>query len=654
MDNIDLGDDLVQNLFFQVVKRVWIALFVLIFACISLGDAHIAYSSKTVVKSSTENELKEMDLELAGLFQKINSYYDLAIKNNLLDLSEEINNKIRDFEKKNDELHKIPGDMNLSGNKTEEKVNSLTQLQLKYKINKMDDYESLVKELRDYILGIEPLFVNSKKTTLATLTTTEPVDQYEPNGDFNSAKQLYYPHSMSGYILSTNDTDYFKFVSYWGTGTITFSLSVPVDVDLDLFFMNANGTIIADSRNAKGINEEITVSVNLNETYYIRINSYSGGSSSPYTLSSKNMIANSIPSIVSGQPVDLNLSVGNAQTYKYVPGTTGIHTFNTGRYAKTGGASDTVLELYADSNLSTRIATNDDANNSSFSEIRTQLTQGTSYYIKVRPYSTSGTVYCRLTANFSYQTDNEPHLNLDPIDLWFDAGSAVYSFTPQNGGVYNFHTGYMGNDVSSGVSDTVLAIYSDSKLSTPLISNNDFNSTVFSSFDVHLNAGVKYYLKLNGNLGYAVKARLETTRKSLDFFQMQSGTTYNLTSTSNAYLYFQFTSDKEGLYQFYSGNVQQSVSSITIFEDKEMTRQIRTGSTAVLMSMTANQTYYIRISPLGNTTSFTLTAEPIVKRVNVYDNSNRLIRIEASPTSLVIATFKYDKNGNLQSVVWSK
>lgn len=78
----------------------------------------------------------------------------------------------------------------------------------------------------------------------------------------------------------------------------------------------------------------------------------------------------------------------------------------TGPYAGTGSSNDTYLELYSDSELTNRIAFNDDGGESYFSSITANLSKDSTYYIKLRPYKGIANTLPEVVADLHWVIDD--------------------------------------------------------------------------------------------------------------------------------------------------------------------------------------------------------------------------------------------------------
>ncbi|MFU1796225.1 hypothetical protein ACM1RC_20375 [Paenibacillus azoreducens] len=101
--------------------------------------------------------------------------------------------------------------------------------------------------------------------------------------------------------------------------------------------------------------------------------------------------------INANQFFDVSLDPGISQVYEFTATKRKAHRVFTGPYGGVGGSNDTVLEIYSDAALTKLISSNDDYNGTSFSSITFLPNAGQKYYIKLRTYSSTASLNCRIT-----------------------------------------------------------------------------------------------------------------------------------------------------------------------------------------------------------------------------------------------------------------
>lgn len=195
----------------------------------------------------------------------------------------------------------------------------------------------------------------------------------------NSRVYKFTPSATGTYIIETS--------KYAGTGE-NFDTVLELYADASLI-----ETITSDDDGGDSLFSRLEVNLEAGVSYYIKVRAYS----SSKDLYARITIKDSIPEIMLNTPKDVDLAVGEYIVYAFTPSTTTSYEIYTGPYAGTGSSNDTYLELYSDSELTNRIAFNDDGGGSYFSSITANLSKDSTYYIKLRPYSsTTGKVHARL------------------------------------------------------------------------------------------------------------------------------------------------------------------------------------------------------------------------------------------------------------------
>ncbi|PKM79679.1 MAG: hypothetical protein CVU89_17025 [Firmicutes bacterium HGW-Firmicutes-14] len=143
---------------------------------------------------------------------------------------------------------------------------------------------------------------------------------------------------------------------------------------------------------------EINHNLTGGNTYYIKLRPFNQTSGSVHA---RLTVSTGITPIYFNTPVDINLSAGTSKVYKFTPSSSANYRIHTGFYGGDcdSGDSDTILSLYSDSNLTSRLDRNDDSNGTLFSEINYNLTGGKSYYIKIEGWD-GKPVYARLLVDY--------------------------------------------------------------------------------------------------------------------------------------------------------------------------------------------------------------------------------------------------------------
>lgn len=198
-----------------------------------------------------------------------------------------------------------------------------------------------------------------------------------------------------------------------------------------------------------------------------------------------------------GDTAVISADKGSYAIYTFTPGTSGNYYIYTSPYADSGISNDTYIEVYTDFAMSNMIASNDDYGNSRFSKVNIAMTDGNTYYIKVRHYNNG-----RLNAQINIKKDMPiQKLQLEEYqDISTTYGeSAVFSFTPDKTGAYSFEVSNYGGGTSAY--DTYIKLYDDISM-VQAIGNGERNILA------NLKAGHTYYLQFSGFLMRYAKGRI--------------------------------------------------------------------------------------------------------------------------------------------------
>lgn len=354
------------------------------------------------------------------------------------------------------------------------------------------------------------------------------------------------------------------------------------------------------------------------------------------------------------QPIDIQLGTGVSEVYTYIPSVTRSYKIYTGPYAATGSTNDTVLEVYSDSALTSLVASNDNANNTVFSEIKANLSAGVTYYIKILPKTTSGSVYARLTVSNDYPP---VALTLNtPIDVDVPSGdSKIFSFNTSVNGSFKFSTTYYGGVSSSGTSDTLLYVYTDSLLTKQIAYNDDANGSLFSEVNLNLAAGSTVYVKLRGYSSRSVHARINVTKNTQSFTLIQQNQSIDVNVEEKQFKAYSFTPSLSGGFQFYTGPIYGTGASsdtlLYLYEDSSLTKLLASndnwGGTTfsnIRYRLLAGKTYYLVLRGYAQqaiSTRLTINAGNLY----FYDAHGKLDYVLLSDGR--VFDYQYDVNGNL-------
>jgi len=138
--------------------------------------------------------------------------------------------------------------------------------------------------------GIKVIFGDIIKNEISDESTRAAGTRYESesNNTLATADITYDDYDNIGALTSTSDVDWWK-VSFTQAGRANFWLgNIPAGCDYDISVYNAAGVEIGYSWNADQEPELVQLDVTPNTYYYIKIETYSGVSSSTYLFRTKN------------------------------------------------------------------------------------------------------------------------------------------------------------------------------------------------------------------------------------------------------------------------------------------------------------------------------------------------------------------------------
>ena len=170
----------------------------------------------------------------------------------------------------------------------------------------------------------------------------------------------------------------------------------------------------------------------------------------------------------------------------------------TSAFGGTGASNDTCIDVYGTEDITVAaIVSNDDSHGGRFSQVSIAATKGATYYIKVGNYN-GGQLHANLYASESMPVTALADGEYADASVAY-GGYDLYSFTPDESGVYTFYAeGYGGGDKEY---DTYLKLYGDKTMSK-LIGNHEDKILLW------LDKGETYYLQFSGYLMRYAKARV--------------------------------------------------------------------------------------------------------------------------------------------------
>jgi hypothetical protein len=248
--------------------------------------------------------------------------------------------------------------------------------------------------------------------------TTLSGDKYEPNNATTAATSISSNAIITdANIHATSDNDYFMF-TVSATSSVTIQLSnIPSGCDYDLELYDSSNTRKANSTAGSNNPESIAISLT-SGTYYIKIYSYQGSSTSFYRLQVNSQVAVTGDRYESNNTTTAATSISSSATITdanihatsdidYFKFTLSAYSSVTIQLSNIPGGCDYDLELYDSGNTSRARST---AGDNSPENISLSLASGT-YFIKVYSYSGSSNSYYRLQVT-SISTG---YLNISPL-----------------------------------------------------------------------------------------------------------------------------------------------------------------------------------------------------------------------------------------------
>jgi len=350
-------------------------------------------------------------------------------------------------------------------------------------------------------------------------------------------------------------------------------------------------------------------------------------------------------------PIDVSLSPGGYQVYEFTPPGSGTYIIRTGPYAGTGSSNDTYLEVYTNSSLTNKIASDDDSGGSYFSKITMNLSYGITYYVKLRHYNaSSGSVYARL----SVAQDAPPQaINLNnPVDVSLGTGIfKVFQFTPTSSGTYSIFTGSYGGTGSSN--DTYLELYSDAALTNRIAYDDNSAGNLFSKINKGLISGTIYYITIRpySNSG-SICARLSVAQVALPPAEtIYFNSPVDVSLSTGEYKVFQFTPTSAGTYNIFTGPYAGTGGSndtyLELYSDSALVNKIDYNDDSggnlfskISKSLSYGTTYYIKLrhyNATGGTVHARLTIDKdvVVKTISL----NHSIDLQAAQGEYIICKF---------------
>jgi hypothetical protein len=366
-------------------------------------------------------------------------------------------------------------------------------------------------------------FFRSLALFLAATALVRGQDEFEPDNTPLSARAIRNGESQDRTFLPVGDVDWVTFtIATNGAANLrleTFSSSgLPGDTELWLY----------DSRNlAKEIayNDDVSSSVRFSVitlanvaagTYYVKVSSKDASSSfSSYTLRASwtdrpdtfepDNSAATAKLISNGEVQEHSIHVADDEDWvSFSIGTNGAGGV---RLDTSGPVGDTEIWLYAQNNLTTPLAYNDDAGGGKFSVIALDRLAAGNYYLRVAAYGHASTISSyslRITwadpglTGDRYEPDDTPDLAA-PIANGQVQERSIHNpkdidwatFTIGTNGVTNLKI-----DTGGTTGDTELWLYGPGNSTTLLANNDDAGLGKFSTIALPSLVPGKYYIKV--------------------------------------------------------------------------------------------------------------------------------------------------------------
>ncbi len=315
-----------------------------------------------------------------------------------------------------------------------------------------------------------------------------------------------------------------------------------------------------------------------------------------------NYVETIYPSISDGGSIgggEISASSGSFDVYEFTPTESANYYIYTSPYGGSGVSNDTYLEVYTNKELTgTPIASNDDYDGGRFSKVSVALTEGTTYYIKMRHYS-DGQLHAQLNI-----TKNVPVTELEEggyEDIITANGEyALYSFTPDFTGTYIFEaTNYNGENA---VYDTYLKLYENESMTKRI--GNDERKIV-----VNLSAGETYYLQFCGYMMKYARGRINVRQGAVVEFSKRTGRNFIYVNSPEYLMKFDMT----------DGSLRAGeLAHHKIFEQK--------GITGENTYFQTHMSWY----GLGKEPEISYPEHPFYLDVDFYNESDKPITIEIS------------------------
>ncbi|GAB6988151.1 RHS repeat domain-containing protein [Paenibacillus pini] len=365
-------------------------------------------------KESSRNkifDIRKEDRELLKLENTLLSIRKIAAENKDGELSREIYMKYLELNQENITLHDF--NYHYEKNKDAEYIR-LENNYYEYKkaefLKLQDKYETLISDYAG-LLKSSPSVLNLSKSEISTkLDSQNSINQ--PVDDISINKPLISKLPK----ISVTVTVYYVQPDNIETLSVTDDVYIPEENNI-VFFQKTYENVITGKDFEFSLPKDPTIS---DGTYLVEMKySDSEMTTDYFRVAAVPLALTSNRTINVNDSFDVSLGAGETQVFEFTATSSKAHRIFTNPYGGVGGSNDTVLEIYSDAALTNMISRNDDYNGTVFSSISFKTVMGTKYYVKLRTYSSSGSLYCRLSL-----------LSLEPIV--FTETSAQYVYNASN------------------------------------------------------------------------------------------------------------------------------------------------------------------------------------------------------------------------------
>ncbi|GEC91335.1 hypothetical protein [Brevibacillus brevis] len=596
-------------------------------------------------------EVSQMDREILGLQQTLSFFQTVAEKKGDKKLAKKIEKQISMFSQKNTKLHAAPKDSNRL--KQQEKIkkhlekqkNKIQELQKQMEQQVNAYWEQLMPELSPLKTPpIKQANAATLRTAAVPLTSATPiVDPFEPNDETNTSYPIISGNLYTSKLSSANDTDMYRLDSGSLFGEITVTLSVPKDKNYDLLVLQDPSKVVGSSMNSeRGLKETVTFSVQPNTIYYIAVFSMDRDYSETDSYSVN--VSKVKTELALAQPVDISLPVGEIPAYRFTAPVTGTYRFFTGSYGGFGVPFDTLLLMYQEEQMQGFVDFNDEASDGSlYSEIKINMTAGTTYFLYVPPYDQSQALHTRLTVVLDTSAAvTSPTINEATVNDGSISEKQVINLT--NG---TFHT-----DVASAVTvnhlpqglQPVVTRNSETQLTIQFTGNASNHEKKHSVQNVYVTIP---HTKITGTDKDVVTNTFGINFTDTESLLVSTPIDINLQPDSKKIV--KFTPPVSGNFEVFTDT---NATQLAIYEDYGQTRLVVStdaGSESpfskVTPSLQKGQDYYVVLSVANNSSVQARLTARYIGVEYVYNAKGQLVQIRQNDK--ILTEFIYDGNGNL-------